>query len=127
VRPAAVAPVAGGLALLAATAAAVVGFWGAGSVESDNGAVGILSLPLYWAAGRLIGWWVLPSPILALVAGIALGNANESNNNELAWFNYAGGLLLCETVAIWGLIQRLRADRLADRLRSIGKHPERPR
>jgi hypothetical protein len=96
------------LVLPLATAVAVVGFWVAGQVESRYDGVGLLSLPLFWAAGRFTGWWALPAPVLALVAGVAIGNHAGTTDNEMAWMNYAGGLAFCEVAVIGGATGRPR-------------------
>jgi hypothetical protein len=110
-------------ALLVATVVAVAGFWAAGSAESRWSGIGIVSLPLYWLAGYMASWWAAPTPPLALVLGVLLGAEAESNDNEFAWMNYAGGLLLCEAAVIWGALAR----RAAVRRRGFGTDPERPR
>jgi hypothetical protein len=97
--------------LLLATAAAIGGFWGAGSADGQFGTIGVLAVPLYWAAGNRLGWWAPPWPLLALVVGVALGAATGSNDNEYAWMNYAAGLVFCQTAVVWGLVQRGRAER----------------
>jgi hypothetical protein len=106
--------------LLAATAVAAAGFWTAGR---GDGAIGILSLPLFWTAAYLTRWWSLPAPAIALAAGLALGNATDTNDEEYAWMTYFAGLLLCQTAVIWGTLQR----RQTIRTRSVGPFPERPR
>jgi hypothetical protein len=108
--------------LLLATAVAVAGFWAAGSADSRYSGIGILALPLYWAAGYLTSWWAVPFPAVALAAGVALGASADSNDNEFAWMNYAGGLLLCEVAIAWGAVSRRRARRRA----TTFDHPERP-
>jgi hypothetical protein len=108
--------------LLLATAVAIAGFWAAGSSDSDSGSVGILAVPLYWAAAYLTTWRAVPLPPVALVAGVALGGSGDSNDNEFAWINYAGGLLICEAAVVWGAASRRRARRRATNF----DHPERP-
>lgn len=109
--------------LLLATGLAVVGFWGAGSAEGGQGAVGALAVPLYWLAAYWAPWPALASPAVALVAGVALGNELGDNDNEYAWMNYFAGLVLCYGAVAWGVVQRDRERRA----RTIGDHPERPR
>jgi hypothetical protein len=109
--------------LLLATAVAVVGFWAAGSDSDRFGGVGVLALPVYWAAGYLLSWRAVPSPPIALAAGIALVARAETADNEYAWMNYFGGLLLCEAAVVWGAVQRHNARTRA----AIGSTPERPR
>lgn len=108
--------------LLLATAAAVAGFWAAGSADSDYSGIGILALPLYWAAGYLTTWWAVPFPPVALVGGVALGASVESNDNEYAWMNYAAGLILCEVAVMGGAVSRHRARRRP----TFFDRPERP-
>jgi hypothetical protein len=105
-----------------ATAVAVAGFWDAGRAEGDYDGIGMLAVPIYWAAGYLTTWWAVPSPPFALVAGVALATRAQSIDNEYAWMNYAAGLLLCEVAVMWGAALRHRARR---RARFSGR-PERP-
>jgi hypothetical protein len=84
--------------------------------------MGIVAVPLYWAAAYLTTWWAVPFPPVALVAGVALGASGGSNDNEFAWMNYAGGLLVCEAAVVWGAASRGRARRRA----TIFDRPERP-
>lgn len=108
--------------VLLATAVAVGGFWAAGSADSRYSGIGVLALPLYWAAGYLTVWWALPFPAVALAAGVALGASAEANDNEFAWMNYAGGLLLYEAAIVWGAMSGQRARRRA----TLFDRPERP-
>jgi hypothetical protein len=109
--------------LLLATAVGVAGFKVAGQAESRYDGIGIVALPLFWGAAYLTTWRAIPFPALALCAGVALGARAESNDNEMAWLNYAAGLLLCEAAVAWGAANRRQARRKHAR---TFDSPERP-
>lgn len=111
--------------LLLATAVAVAGFKVGGQSESRYDGIGILAVPLFWAAAYLTTWRAIPFPALALCAGVALGARAESNDNEMAWLNYAAGLLFCEAAVAWGAASRRQARR--NQARASFDRPERPR
>lgn len=101
------------LLLVVYTVVAAAVFWASGMEDSDVAILTVPSLALAFLIGFLTPRIAPLLPLVALGAGVAIGRATDSFDNEYGGLNFSGGLLiaeLCVAVGMWNRRRRRLAD-----------------